>query len=52
MSKQDGSQRVGFKTLVHLSKSEQRPVSRNIGCNIAALQVPDEGLTKGQRAAN
>jgi hypothetical protein len=36
MSKQDGSQRVGLKNLCDLSKSEQRPVSRNIGCVIAA----------------
>jgi hypothetical protein len=36
MSKQDDPQRAGLKKLVELSKSEQRPVSRNISCVIAA----------------
>jgi hypothetical protein len=36
MSKQDGPRRVGLKKLVELSKSEQRPASRNIRCVIAA----------------
>jgi hypothetical protein len=37
-----------------LSKSEQRPASRNVGCVIAALQARMMALTKGQRvgAAN